>query len=215
MSGAASKGGGSSKRDEIVRSVTRPNGDGTTTTTETRLDRRTRSVTQSTMTSDADGNPTDTVSVTRNADGSSTGNHMFQTEAGWINNVWPFDAHGNPRGGMIEHYDRRGNKLRVIDLSRMPTEDEPSDLAVFLAAKLSHRVHTPPLEVNKVNPGASKDSGPQAPRIVPGEAIVINPQTESVGQGREVSAEMAARMKDHLRQNPGGTAGGNPGEPSE
>lgn len=86
-------------------------------------------------------------------------------------------------------------------------------LATYLAARFSHRPHTPPPEPSKVNPGAPNDSGPRAPKIDPGESIVINPVTEASGQSREMSAELAALLRDHIRKNPVGTPSGNPGEP--
>jgi hypothetical protein len=115
----------------------------------------------------------------------------------------------------VVHYQRVGNgdwEEVGRDFRRMPTENESSPLAAYLAWRFGPRASAPAPEVTKVNPGDASDSGPAAPKLIPGESIVVNPAADSAQQSREVSEEMAAHVREKIGDI--GTPGGDPGEPN-
>lgn len=158
------------------------------------------------------------------ADGSSDGEYRVRLDdGGYVSHAWAKDPNGNFVIDLFQTTDRHGNVVEVYDraaarrrgLVRIPTEDETSELGRELGRRFSHGKRAGSPVVTWVNPGDPDLSGPtDAPRINPGESIVVNPATESAGkQAREISAERAKHLVQDLRDKVGGVV--NPPGPSD
>ncbi|MGE0703770.1 MAG: hypothetical protein AB7F99_01145 [Vicinamibacterales bacterium] len=200
----------------VEKAWTVENGDGSTTQRTSVFNPQDGSTTSTSRTTSAGGGETNYIRITDHANGTSDGTTRMSDQDGTTTHEWARDTKGrlvtdlftttDSRGRVVEEWDRRLRPPQGIN--RMPTGEETSELARRLGARFSHGAKAPVVNPTKVNPGDRDDSPPPAPRLNPGDGIVVNPAGPGV-QSREVSAARAKHWRQQMRDKVGGIV--NPG----